>query len=159
MLWNDDEEVLREPYAATSLRMHFKGEDGSGRRYRERTIAGKTYRYYADRGRRIGSVWLDCPAMNANTPLTNETTGYPTQKPERLLDRIIRATTLSGNAVLDPMCGSGTTVAVAARLGRRALGIDKSPVACAIARRRVAEALAAESGNDKASREQCAGRA
>jgi site-specific DNA-methyltransferase (adenine-specific) len=136
MIWNDNEDMLREPYAATSLRMHFNKEDGS-RRYRERTIAGKTYRYYADRGRRIGSVWLDCPAMNANTPLTNETTGYPTQKPERLLERIMRAATLPSSAVLDPMCGSGTTVAVAARLGRRALGIDKSPVACAIARSRL----------------------
>jgi hypothetical protein len=80
--------------------------------------------------------------MNANTPLTTETTGYPTQKPEALLERVIRAASGAGGAVLDPMCGSGTTVAVAVRLGRRALGIDQSPVACQIARARLATALA-----------------
>ena len=137
MIWNGDDAALREPYADTSLRMHFREQDGDGRRYRERTIAGKTYRYYADEGRKLGSVWADCPAMNANTPLTRETTGYPTQKPEALLERIVRAATLPGSAVLDPMCGSGTTLAVAARLGRYSVGIDCSPVACPIARARL----------------------
>jgi site-specific DNA-methyltransferase (adenine-specific) len=137
MIWNGGDAALREPYADTSLRMHFREVDGEGRRYRERVIAGKAYRYYADEGRRLGSVWADCPAMNANTPLTAETTGYPTQKPEALLERIIRAASHPDSAVLDPMCGSGTTVAVATRLGRRALGIDQSPVACEIARTRL----------------------
>jgi len=141
MIWNAADDALREPYADTSLRMHFKEVDADGRRYRERVIAGKAYRYYADAGRRIGSVWADCPAMNANTPLTTETTGYPTQKPEALLERIVRAASHTGSAVLDPMCGSGTTLAVAVRLGRRALGIDQSPVACQIARARLGAAL------------------
>jgi site-specific DNA-methyltransferase (adenine-specific) len=142
LVWNGDDEALRESYAETSLRMHFKEVDGEGRRYRERVIAGKAYRYYADAGRRLGSVWTDCPAMSANTPLTAETTGYPTQKPEALLERVVRAASRAGGAVLDPMCGSGTTAAVAVRLGRRALGIDQSPVACQIARARLAAALA-----------------
>jgi site-specific DNA-methyltransferase (adenine-specific) len=137
LIWNAEDSSLREPYADTSLRMHFKELDADGRRYRERVISGKAYRYYADAGRRLGSVWADCPAMNANTPLTSETTGYPTQKPEALLERIIRAASRSDSAVLDPMCGSGTTVAVALRLGRSALGIDQSPVACQIARARL----------------------
>jgi site-specific DNA-methyltransferase (adenine-specific) len=137
MIWNGDDATLREPYADTSLRMHFKAVDGAGRRYRERVIGGKAYRYYADDGRRIGSVWTDCPAMNANTPLTAETTGYPTQKPEALLERIIRAASGPDSAVLDPMCGSGTTLVVAARLGRRTIGFDRSPVACQIARARL----------------------
>jgi site-specific DNA-methyltransferase (adenine-specific) len=137
MIWNGDDSALREPYARTSLRMHFKDIDVDGRRYRERHIAGKAYRYYADQGRRLGSVWTDCPAMNANTPLTAETTGYPTQKPEALLERIVRAASHAQSLVLDPMCGSGTTLAVAVRLGRRACGIDQSPVACAIARARL----------------------
>ncbi|MGC4086485.1 MAG: site-specific DNA-methyltransferase [Polyangiaceae bacterium] len=80
-------------------------------------------------GGRIGSVWSDCPAMRANTPLISETTGYPTQKPEKLLERIVLAASQEGSAVLNPMCGSGTTVAVAARLGRRFVGIDQSEVA------------------------------
>jgi len=141
MIWNADDGSLREPYADTSLRMHFKGTDGDGRRYRERVIAGKAYRYYADEGRRLGSVWADCPAMNANTPLTSETTGYPTQKPEALLERIVRAASRPDSLVLDPMCGSGTTVAVAVRMGRQGLGIDQSPVACEIARARLNAAL------------------
>jgi len=142
LTWNGDDSALRESYADTSLRMHFREVDADGRRYRERVIAGKAYRYYADAGRRLGSVWTDCPAMNANTPLTTETTGYPTQKPEALLERVVRAASRAGGAVLDPMCGSGTTVAVAVRLGRRALGIDQSPVACQIARKRLDAALA-----------------
>jgi site-specific DNA-methyltransferase (adenine-specific) len=137
MIWNAEDETLREPYAATSQRMHFTQIDESGRRYRERVIRGKAYRYYADLGRRIGSVWSDCPAMNANTPLTQETTGYPTQKPEALLERIVRAASTEQSYVLDPMCGSGTTLAVAARLGRRCLGIDRSRLACEITRRRL----------------------
>jgi len=137
MHWNEDDSCLCEPYAATSLKTHFRKQDDDGRYYRERTIAGRTYRYYADEGRRIGSVWNDCPAMSANTPLRAETTGYPTQKPESLLERIIRAATPDHGRVLDPMCGSGTTVAVAKRLGRKWVGIDQSPVACRITRERL----------------------
>jgi len=137
MRWNHQDPWLREPFAATSLSMHFSNVDESGRRYRERVVAGKAYRYYADAGRQLGSVWSDCPAMRANTPLDPETTGYPTQKPERLLERIVRATTLEQGRVLDPMCGSGTTLAVAERLGRRWVGVDRSPVAVAIAKRRL----------------------
>ena len=139
IIWNGDDETLREPFSDTSLKMHFKHVDEAGRRYRERLINGKAYRYYADEGRRIGSVWLDCPAMTANTPLTGETTGYPTQKPETLLGRIIRAATLPGGAVLDPMCGSGTTLAVASKLGRGYAGSDQSAVAHGIATRRLSE--------------------
>ncbi|MCC6901117.1 MAG: site-specific DNA-methyltransferase [Polyangiaceae bacterium] len=137
MVWTHTDPWLREPFAKTSLSMHFKHVDDAGRRYRERVIDGKAYRYYADVGRQLGSVWTDCPAMRANTPLDPETTGYPTQKPERLLERIVRATTAAGDRVLDPMCGSGTTLAVAQRLGRMWVGIDQSPVALAVSTRRL----------------------
>jgi site-specific DNA-methyltransferase (adenine-specific) len=138
IIWNGDDPTLREEYAKTSLSMHFTQTDGDGRRYRERHIGGKSYRYYADVGRRLGSVWTDCPAMRANTPLNAETTGYPTQKPERLLERIVRAATLANSRVLDPMFGSGTTLAVAERLGRDWAGIDASPLAHEVARQRLA---------------------
>ena len=137
MQWNHGDPWLREPFAKTSLGMHFKHVDDDGRRYRERVINGKAYRYYADVGRQLGSVWTDCPAMRANTPLDPEATGYPTQKPERLLERIVRATTAERGRVLDPMCGSGTTLAVAQRLRRSWVGIDQSPVALAISRQRL----------------------
>ncbi len=142
-VWNDRDPALREPYADTSQRMHFKHVDDAGRRYRERVIAGKAYRYYADQGRRLGSVWTDLPAMRANTPLVAETTGYPTQKPEALLERIVRAASEAESRVLDPMCGSGTTVAVALRLGRRAVGVDASALACRTARKRLRAATRA----------------
>jgi site-specific DNA-methyltransferase (adenine-specific) len=136
-IWNAKDPALREPFAETSLRMHFSAADADGRRFRERRIGGKTYRYYADQGRNLGSVWTDCPAMSANTPLAGETTGYPTQKPESLLERIVRAASLEDSRVLDPMCGSGTTLAVADRLGRRWVGIDQSRTAFDVARRRL----------------------
>ena len=129
MIWNGDDPALRERHAQTSLRMHFQNVDADGRNYRDRHVAGKTYRYYADVGRRIGSVWSDCPSMRANTPLIKEATGYPTQKPESLLERILRAASLENSLVLDPMHGSGTTLAAAERLSRRWFGIDQSPLA------------------------------
>ncbi len=137
MIWNGEDSALRERHAETSLRMHFNNVDGDGRKYRDRTVNGKTYRYYADLGRRIGSVWLDCPSMRANTPLNKEATGYPTQKPESLLERILRASTLPESRVLDPMHGSGTTLAAAERLARPWFGIDQSPLAHRTAKARL----------------------
>jgi site-specific DNA-methyltransferase (adenine-specific) len=128
-IWNARDPALREPFAATSLSMHFTHEDAAGRRYRERSIGGRTYRYYADEGRAIGSVWTDCPAMIANTPLRRETTGYPTQKPLKLMDRIVRASTHAGGLVVDPFCGSGTTLVAAFQAGRRFVGSDVGELA------------------------------
>jgi site-specific DNA-methyltransferase (adenine-specific) len=128
-VWNARDPVLRAPYAATSLSMHFTKMDADGRAFRERTIRGRTYRYYADEGRALGSVWTDCPAMNANTPLRSETTGYPTQKPLKLLERIVRASTLEAGLVVDPFCGSGTSLVAASRLGRSFTGCDRGELA------------------------------
>jgi site-specific DNA-methyltransferase (adenine-specific) len=75
--------------------------------------------------------------MIANTPLHAEATGYPTQKPLRLLERFVHATTREGELVADLMCGSGTTLAAAATLGRRFVGGDASPLAIATATRRL----------------------
>lgn len=127
--WDSTSPLLREPFAETSLAMHFKKRDAEGRRYRDRTINGKTYRYYADEGRRLGSVWTDIPAMSANTPILKEGTGYPTQKPLRLLERIVLAASAPGDTVADFMCGSGTTLIAAARHGRAFIGGDASKVA------------------------------
>lgn len=83
------------------------------------------------------------PALDVITdirPLNNATAerlGYPTQKPEELLKRIIEASSSPGDIVLDPFCGCGTTVAVADRLGREWLGIDISPTAMEVMRRRL----------------------
>jgi site-specific DNA-methyltransferase (adenine-specific) len=136
-VWNARDPVLREAFAPTSLAMHFSRRDAEGRQYRERTIAGKTYRYFADEGRALGSVWTDCPAMIANTPLRKETTGYPTQKPLKLLDRIVRASTHPGRLVVDLFCGSGTTLVAAAKLGRLFAGSDLGELAIETSARRL----------------------
>ena len=143
-IFHVDDPAVREPYAEGSAATHFKHVDAEGRRYRERTIVlasgPKTYRYPIDRGRRLGTVWTDIPAMAANTPIARETTGYPHQKPEKLLERIIRASSDEGSLVGDLFCGSGTTLAVAARLGRRALGCDASELAIDVTRKRLTAA-------------------
>lgn len=76
-------------------------------------------------------LWLDIPPAGKS-----ERTGYPTQKPEALLERIVTTLTDPGDLVIDPMCGSGTTLAVAQRLGRRFFGCDVNDDAVAIARGR-----------------------
>jgi len=138
--WNGEDPMLREPYAGTSQKMHFthKGEDG--RPVRLRTINGKTYSYALDRGRALGSVWSDCPSMSSNTPLRKEATGYPTQKPEKLLTRIIRAQSNPGDLVCDPFMGSGTTLACAHAQGRRFFGMDIGDRALEITRERLTKA-------------------
>lgn len=138
--WNGDDPMLREPYAGTSQKMHFthKGEDG--RPMRVRTINGKTYRYALDRGRALGSVWGDCPSMTSNTPLRKEATGYPTQKPEKLLTRILRAQSNEGDLVCDPFMGSGTTLVCAHALGRRFFGMDVGERSLDVVRERLTKA-------------------
>ena len=76
---------------------------------------------------------LDIPSLN-NMAL--ERTGYPTQKPLALLEVLVGACAPPGGRVLDPFCGSGTTLVAAARLGRGAVGIDRSADACVLARSR-----------------------
>ncbi|MBX3229984.1 MAG: site-specific DNA-methyltransferase [Labilithrix sp.] len=136
-IWNAKDPALRAPFAATSQAMHFNNVDADGRRYRDRTVGGKTYRYYADEGRALGSVWTDCPSMSANTPLRAETTGYPTQKPLKLLDRIVRASSAPRSLVVDPFCGSGTTLVAASSAGRRFAGADVGALAIATTRARL----------------------
>ena len=72
-------------------------------------------------GRVVGSLWEDLPAVNSQAA---EDTRYPTQKPEGLLQRIILSSSNPGDIVLDAFAGSGTTLAVAEKLGRRWIGID-----------------------------------
>ena len=139
-VWNEKAKEARVPYADTSLSMHFTRKDEAGRAYRDRTVGKKTYRYYADDGRAVGSVWTDCPAMLANTPLRAETTGYPTQKPEKLLARIVALATDAGDLVVDPFCGSGTTLAVAHAMGRRFFGSDIGEISERTVRARLAGA-------------------
>jgi site-specific DNA-methyltransferase (adenine-specific) len=87
----------------------------------------------AARGKLPTDVWW----MTIVPPASKERTGYPTQKPVRLLERIVAASSRPGDLVLDPFAGSGTTGVAAARLGRRWLLVDRNPEAVAIARARL----------------------
>lgn len=82
----------------------------------------------------MGNVWTDIDPLNARAA---ERLGYPTQKPEELLDRIILASSKQGDVVLDPFCGCGTTIASAQRLERRWIGIDITHLAISVMRTRL----------------------
>ncbi len=86
--------------------------------------------------RQLGDVWADIPdAMHTG----RERTGYPTQKPLALLERIIACATDRGDRVADFVCGSGTTALAAARMGRRWLACDDNPEAIALTARRLGD--------------------
>jgi DNA modification methylase len=79
-------------------------------------------------------VWNDIPYIRANT---REYQGFSTQKPERLLKRIILASSNENDIVADFFCGTGTTLAVAEKLGRRWIGCDITPQSIHISRKRI----------------------
>jgi len=85
------------------------------------------------RGQPVDSVW----DMKGLDPKSSEKTGYPTQKPEALLERIIKASSNESDLVLDCFCGSGTTAAVAERLNRRWIACDLSRFAIHTTRKRL----------------------
>jgi DNA modification methylase len=101
--------------------------DESGRRTRSSVTAEATP------GAPMGDVW----EIGIVAPVAKERTGYPTQKPEALMSRLIESCTLPGDWVLDAYAGSGTTATVARKLGRAALSIDESARALEVARRRL----------------------
>lgn len=104
-------DAIREPYKETS------GYGRSG----ITSAAGKKYMPHPD-GTPADDVW-DIPIVN---PMSRERTGYPTQKPVALLERIIAVSSNEGDVILDPCCGSGTTLVAAQNLNRRWIGIDSS---------------------------------
>ncbi|MYD25155.1 MAG: hypothetical protein F4X08_05020 [Gemmatimonadetes bacterium] len=87
-------------------------------------------------GRRLTNVWSDINVLSSSD---RERTGYPTQKPLALLDRIIRASSNEGDVVLDPFAGCATAMVAADRLERRWVGIDLSPLAVDLVLRRIRE--------------------
>ncbi|MFN7906485.1 MAG: DNA-methyltransferase, partial [Microcystis sp.] len=103
---------------------HMKvGTDSDGRQYQEKkdSKTNKIYRYYLDEGKIAEDYWTDIETLNRED---RERLGYPTQKPEALLEIIIKASSNKGDVILDAYCGCGTTIAVAERLERNWIGID-----------------------------------
>lgn len=123
---------LYEPLAPSTQKTWGTGKqravvDALGRRRRSSTTDAPSP------GAPLGDVW----EIGIVAPVARERTGYPTQKPEALLERLILSCTDPGDAVLDAYAGSGTTVAVAARLGRVGVAIDQNPEAIEIAAQRL----------------------
>jgi DNA modification methylase len=91
-----------------------------------------------DKGKYPEDYWIDIPRIQGNG---SERIGYPTQKPEALLERIIKCASNEGDIVLDPFLGGGTTIAVADRLVRQWIGIDQSPAAVKVTEFRLLKQL------------------
>ena len=107
-----------------------------GRVIQTRPGAVPQYKRYLDEmpGVPVQNLWADLPLLNNRS---REVLGYPTQKPESLLERIIKTSSNEGDIVLDPFCGCGTAVAVSERLHRRWIGIDVTHLAIALMKHRL----------------------
>ena len=94
------------------------------------------YKRYLDEmpGVPLQDLWTDVPPIGSGTA---ERLGYPTQKPEALLERILQASSNEGDLILDCFCGCGTTIAAAERLKRRWIGIDITHLAISLIRHRL----------------------
>lgn len=117
------------------------GEDG--RIYRTIRSAGKIYKYYDDDPTLPSDVWLGINHLQQKDP---ERIGYPTQKPERLLERVVLGWCPNEGIVADFFCGGGTTPAVAQRLGRQWIACDQSRVAVAITADRITRQVEEQTG-------------
>ena len=120
------------PFAAGSIK-RFNKEDEKGK-YKINSLSdGRITRTYMKEGKYAPDYWN----ISIVVPTSKERIGYPTQKPEALLERIIKASSNPGDVVLDAFCGGGTTPAVARRLGRKFIGIDQSVRAIAVSKARL----------------------
>jgi DNA modification methylase len=133
---------IREPYSAITVKK-FKYTDEDGRKYRLRYKDGRsdpkfenenTYRQFLDESGPLPRDWFILPILNQ---AANERTDYATQKPETLLERIIKASSNENDIVADFFCGSGTTAAVAEKLGRKWIVADLGRFAIHTTRKRM----------------------
>lgn len=131
-LWECTREQMEEHLAAGRI-IHQTTVPGS-----KRKVA--MYKLYLDEspGKPAQDNWTEVPALSS---YSNENTGYPTQKPLALMDRIIRASSNEGDLVLDPFCGCATTLVAAERLNRRWVGIDVEPESVRLLRDRLSSEL------------------
>ncbi len=153
------------PYSERYL-MRFKWDDGDGRGLYRKTLlktysretfdrlktdkrlispqkkgAKWSYKQYLSESpgfTQVDDIWTEINAIN---PVAKERLGYPTQKPEALLERIIEASSDTADTILDPFCGCGTAVAVAQRLNRHWIGIDITHLAITLIKHRLWDAF------------------
>jgi DNA modification methylase len=122
------------PYRKEYVEKMFRYSDPDGRRYRKRR-KGKQY-LDENPGRMVGDIWNDIFSFQTTTR-SKEYTGYPTQKPEKLLERIILASSNENDIVADFFCGSGTALVVAKKLNRNWLGVDNNSNAIELSKKRL----------------------
>ena len=135
---------LLTPYSPTTnvdQILQRRSRDAANKSVYDRDRNGEVIFSGSKRGVPLGDVW-DIPFLN---PKAKERSGYPTQKPVLLLERIIRLCTDEEDTVLDPFCGSGTTLVAASLLNRSAIGIDVSWEAVELTRHRLAKPTKTES--------------
>ena len=99
------------------------GTDENGRKYQDKIVksTGKVYRYYLDEGKLPEDWWTDINSIQSGN---KERTGWPTQKPLALYERIVKVSSNEGDIVLDPFAGCATTLVASEKLGRQWVGID-----------------------------------
>jgi DNA modification methylase len=116
----------------------------SGRIYFTENGFPRIKRYLKDmKGTVLQDIWADKDVQPV-VSWSDEGLGYPTQKPEALLERILNASSNEGDLVLDPFCGCGTTVQVAQHLNRRWIGIDITHLAIGLIKQRLSDAFGPE---------------
>lgn len=128
-----DVENAKVPYSQEYIKSHFKDFDENGKICRKRFDAGKWRIYYPDEGMIPNDVW-EIPYENS---MSKERVNYATQKPSKLLERIIKASSNEDSIVADFYAGSGTTGAVAEKLGRKWIMSDLGKPANMIMRKRL----------------------
>jgi len=111
-----------------------RGCDVDGRKFWSIKSAGKIYKYYDDEKIVPADVWTDISHIQQKDP---QRVGYPTQKNEKLLERIIKASSNEGDLIADFFCGSGTTASVAEKLGRKWICTDLGKFAIHTTRKRM----------------------
>ena len=133
---------LWEPHTEKEISKKYRYKDEDGRRYRlswgrKYQLTGEQKRLYLDesKGRALGNLWVE-DGLQLNTS-SSERTGYPTQKPLALLERVIKASSNEGDLVLDPFCGCATTCVAAEKLDRQWVGIDISVKAYELVQKRL----------------------
>ena len=122
------------PYREDYVKKMFRYKDENGRLYRKR----RGGRQFLDErpGNLVGDVWNDIYSYQTRTR-SKEYLGYPTQKPEKLLERIILASSNERDIVADLFCGTGTALIVAKNLNRRWIGTDNNPNAIELCKTRL----------------------
>lgn len=137
------------PYDRDYLDDWFRNTDEAGRRYQTRARNGEIIRQYLDesKGVPLSTVWAikQLYGQKGWFPTRkpdDERTGYPTQKPLALLERVIAVSSSEGDVVLDPFCGCATTCVAAEKLGRRWVGVDISVEAYNLVKKRLKNEVA-----------------